>query len=287
MMASVSAPPRTPAPRRANPPARASGRALRRPPREPRGLLWKAILASVLVHIVALLVLRFHTPAPGGVAPPMADRFDAVMRAVNILPVEGDVATVVEATPEPEPVTPQPARFPDAVITPPPAGPPAAEPDAPPTTRLPSVADRLTGRIEDPRLYAPPRELPPDLDAEVRGRVAGRIQAWNDSMAAAGAAAAAARDWTYKDSDGNRWGISPGAIHLGKLTIPLTSDPSRDVFQPPPDRRDQVNARIREWNEIQEQARRAETRAIFDERIKAIRARKEAERARADTTGGK
>jgi hypothetical protein len=97
-------------------------------------------------------------------------------------------------------------------------------------------------------------------------------------MAAVGASAAAARDWTVRDAEGNRWGISPQGIHLGKFTLPLSSDTTRDLFQPPPDRRDGVNARLREWAEIQDQARRAETRAIFNERVKEIRERKEAER---------
>jgi hypothetical protein len=84
-------------------------------------------------------------------------------------------------------------------------------------------------------------------------------------------------DWTVRDKDGGRWGVSPEGIHLGSFTLPLNNQ-----FVPPAGRRDEINALIRNWNEIQAQRSQAEIRAQIEERAKAIRERKEAERK--DTT---
>jgi hypothetical protein len=120
-------------------------------------------------------------------------------------------------------------------------------------------------------------------DEVVRSRVATTITAYNDSMAAAAGAAARATDWTVKDADGNRWGVSPGKFHLGGLTLPLPFQLST-----PPGRRDEVAGRVATWNAIQQQSAYVEGREVVKDRVKAIEKRKAAERAarQGTTTSG-
>jgi hypothetical protein len=92
-------------------------------------------------------------------------------------------------------------------------------------------------------------------------------------VALAAAAAARAVDWTKTDADGGRWGISPEGLHLGDITIPIPVN-----FSPGPGKRDEVAGRVRDWSEIQSQGSRMEGKETFEERVKAIRERKEKER---------
>jgi hypothetical protein len=131
------------------------------------------------------------------------------------------------------------------------------------------------------------RSDPPPRSAEevVRERVAAQLNAYNDSVAADAAARARATDWTVTDADGGRWGVSPGAIHLGSITLPLPF-----TFSTPPGRREEVAGRLTNWTAIQQQATIVEGREIVKDRIKAIEQRKAAERAArqnpATTPGG-
>jgi hypothetical protein len=108
----------------------------------------------------------------------------------------------------------------------------------------------------------------------VRARVAAQLGAYNDSIAAQAAASARATDWTVTDAEGGRWGVSPGKIHLGSLTLPLPF-----TFSAPPERREEVAGRLANWTAIQQQATIVEGREIVKERNKAIEQRKAAERA--------
>jgi hypothetical protein len=136
-----------------------------------------------------------------------------------------------------------------------------------------TLGDRLTPPA-DPILFGHVQPAPATGIAGVRERVAGSIQAINDSVAAEVAAAERATDWTVKDKDGKRWGVSPGKLHLGDITLPLPL-----AFATPPGRRDEMNARVRSYNEIEAQSSRAQIKDSFQERVKAIRARKDRERA--------
>ena len=85
---------------------------------------------------------------------------------------------------------------------------------------------------------------------------------------------------TIRDADGGKWGISPGKLHLGDITLPLpisfeSVDPDRDAF----------NSMV--WETFQ-QRERALLLESFRERVKAIRERRERERAeeRAGNGGG-
>jgi hypothetical protein len=133
-------------------------------------------------------------------------------------------------------------------------------------------AERLRPRLTDRRLWAP---LPPEfseLTLEQREEllIAGRLAAWRDSVNAAAAAAAAWTDWTFTDGDGGRWGISDGQLHLGDLAIPLPT------FEAPYGQRDFMW----QWNEIARQGAQAAVQETVRERMEAIRARRDQERAR-------
>jgi len=136
-------------------------------------------------------------------------------------------------------------------------------------------AARFRPQSWDRRLYEPPdRLLPTQSDADrVAARVQGKLDAINDSAAAAADAARRATDWTIKGKDGKEWGISPGKLHLGNLTLPLPLG-----FSAPPGRRDEFEKNQANWDELQRSASQAEIRHTFDERVKAIRERKEKER---------
>ncbi|MGH7507350.1 MAG: hypothetical protein ACRELX_16975, partial [Longimicrobiales bacterium] len=151
-----------------------------------------------------------------------------------------------------------------------------------------SVLDRLAPRAGESRLWERPgRPLRPELDPlnKVHARVSDQLNRYNDSIAAAAAAAGRATDWTQRDADGDRWGISPARIHLGRFTFGLQLDTTEWVFRAPPGRRDEQNARIRTFEETRLQARRAEIDRAFDVRVRAIRERNGAKRDSSRTSG--
>jgi hypothetical protein len=140
-------------------------------------------------------------------------------------------------------------------------------------------AERLQPGFRDGRLFGPlPEEfrtLTPEQREEIL--IATRFGAWNDSAAAAAAAEAAMRDWTFTDGDGDRWGVSDGQLHLGGLgAIPLPFAVQGSASQ-----RDY----LRTFDEMQRQGASALIQQSVRERQEAIRARRDAERAtpRADT----
>jgi hypothetical protein len=135
-------------------------------------------------------------------------------------------------------------------------------------------AERLRPALTDARIWAP---LPP----EVRGLtpaqreqllIAGRLSAWNDSVAAAAAAEAAFRDWTFTDGGGNRWGVADGQLYLGDIVIPFPM-----TFSGSADDR----AYMRDFAEMQRQGANALVQQNVRERMEAIRQRRDRERAEA------
>jgi hypothetical protein len=125
---------------------------------------------------------------------------------------------------------------------------------------------------------------PAERAAEVRARLYAILEAYDDSMAAELARELESLNWMIGE-EGEEWGISPGKIHLGGITLPL---PLYFGLDPAEARRREGS--IDEWNAIQRQAGQGAIDELFDERIRAIRerrAREEAERAaKKDTTGG-
>jgi hypothetical protein len=139
-----------------------------------------------------------------------------------------------------------------------------------------TAAERLRPAEKDPRLwFILPEEivgLSPEQRMELEMALA--IRAMEDSTAAAEAMARGFSDWTYTDEQGRRWGISPGLLHLGDITIPLPFG-----FAPPPNT--MAARRAGEDAAIAAQAARQETRASLRDRAAEIRRRRDAERARA------
>lgn len=143
----------------------------------------------------------------------------------------------------------------------------------------PSALERLRPRMGDPRLWTrpelPPPEEPSVSDIErVRARIAQRVREFNDSVAIEAARAADAMDWTVVDGEGKRWGVSPGKIHLGDLTLPLPIN----LGGTPSARREQAEERARREAEIAAQAERAAVEEFREDRIRAIRERKDQDR---------
>jgi hypothetical protein len=139
-----------------------------------------------------------------------------------------------------------------------------------------SAAEVLRVRVTDARLWTVAR---PDLleltnEERMRLQLAGRLEAWNDSVAAVRAAAADMLDWTTTDSQGNKWGVSPGKLHLGNLTLPLPFS-----FGPNPWQAEQYARRLEREQDIAAHATDQAVRASWKERAEAIRRRKDREKA--------
>jgi hypothetical protein len=251
---------------------------------------WAAL--SVGIHLILLFFVQLYNgpSARSGGLPEVRHplRFftlDAPPEATREL--QFSRASVEPAPPEPELVVPQ--RVATAPMLPGPrvstprratagagsTGAPgegaAAESAGPSLERL-RYRSMPTGEVW--RRSEPPPPPVESAEAMVRARVAAQLNAYNDSIAAEAAASARATDWTVTDADGGRWGVSPGKIHLGSLTLPLPF-----TFSAPPERREEVAGRLANWTAIQQQATIVEGREIVKDRNKAIEQRKAAERA--------
>ena len=149
------------------------------------------------------------------------------------------------------------------------------------------AADVLRVRSSDTRLW---REAAPEAfeltDAEfMELQLAGRLEEWADSVAIALAAEYALTDWTTTDSQGRRWGISPGQLHLGDITLPLPFYFSGNSIQ-----REQAARRAWEDQDILNGTNSQAVRSSWRERAEAIRLRRDRSRdqnaAVADSSGG-
>jgi hypothetical protein len=140
-----------------------------------------------------------------------------------------------------------------------------------------SLSDRLRPRALDPRLSGGSTySLPPDASpvARLNARIASGLATYNDSVAAETEARQRGLDWTLKTKDGKKWGVGPdGKIHLGDIVLPPLV-----AFTPAAGRRDEIRGRNRDFAEIERQANSEIGRQSFNQRVKAIRARKEKER---------
>jgi hypothetical protein len=125
----------------------------------------------------------------------------------------------------------------------------------------------------------PPEYYELTLDQREELILAGRIVEWYDSIALVRAAEDRFTDWTYEDSNGGRWGVSEGKLHLGDLTLPLPL-----AFGTPVGKRDEVNRRLWQIEELSRQSQQYLIQQNWRERSAAIRARRDRERNRADTT---
>lgn len=158
-----------------------------------------------------------------------------------------------------------------------------ADPEADRRERGVLASERLKVRMEDERIYRPaaPEVYAITEEERMRLELAGRIEAYNDSVAAAVAAEAGLTDWTRTDSEGNRWGVSPGKLHLGKLTLPLPFNFGQNGWQ-------RARSQDRAWRmrDIQRGAAAQDALANLRERAREIRKRRDEERELPDTTRG-
>lgn len=250
---------------RAGPPRRGLG---------PRPVVWGAAAVSVAVHVFFILIYPSLFPR---IEPSDADFVvqvgTPVTGAIQVMRVlELDVAEDIEAPDEPE-LEPVQGR----VIQ---ASPPGRAEGPVVDFARPgiSAAERLRPNLRDRRLWAPlPREFR-ELTLQQREELAlsGRLAEWYDSVQAAAAAEAAWTDWTFTDGDGGRWGISDGQLHLGDFALPLPQ------FGAAPGA---ARERAWQWDEIARQGNQVGVQQTVRERMEAIRARRDAERAaeRGDT----
>ncbi|HEX2094218.1 MAG TPA: hypothetical protein VHG28_17575 [Longimicrobiaceae bacterium] len=134
--------------------------------------------------------------------------------------------------------------------------------------------------LRDPRLHAPahpaPAEAAPTPHEEYMTRLGTQLGEYNDSIAVEQEAARRGLDWTVRGRNGERYGFSPGKIHLGKVTLPNPVG-----FAPNPAERERAERISEERRQLDRQAADAEARNSFRERVRATRARKDEERRRA------
>jgi len=244
-----------------------------------------SLVISALIHVLLVLIYPLWMQLVPAAAPPFFVAERTRPEGTRLVLIREVVEQAEEAEPEPEeeeepvqveePETPGPEEEEE---------PPSEEPDP---WELWTPAERLRPNEETARLWAPvDRELT-DLTPEerIQAEVETLVHMWNDSVAAAVAARSGATDWTHTDESGNKWGVSPGKLHLGKITLPLPFyfGPANGV------QRDELARRAAELRDIEQGASLGAVRETIKERAKAIRDRRDAERAAergevADTT---
>lgn len=140
-----------------------------------------------------------------------------------------------------------------------------------------SAGSPLRPGLRDGRLHAPehPAAAPPEPTQHERymAGLGARIQEYNDSVAGVAERARRGTDWTTTDKDGNRWGVSPGKIHLGGVTLPMPG-----IGDNAPQRTDEAREEARQRREIDRQVDVTRRQETLQDRIRATRERKDAER---------
>lgn len=191
--------------------------------------LWISLAAHLLALVGILLYVRFG-PDPAPIFEPGTPIEYVDLITTSELPVLEEQPLPDESIPEEVPPQDEPAEPAPAPTT----APPTAAPGQVITseggeTEVPadapeggSVNDRLRPGFSDPRLYADPElarlREPGVSDAErYRQHFNARVRALNDSIYGQ---SGPNTDWTVKDGDGNRWGISEEGVHLGPVTVP-------------------------------------------------------------------
>lgn len=252
-----------------------------RPPyslrRTPGAIKWVGIGVSVVLHLAALLLyssidVRFGQFRPGDEARTTQDA-----EGIEVINLE-EVATESSERPEdpeeralPVPVAPRIADVPAGEEDLAPAAPEA------PAPRGRTAAQRLQPGTNEGRLWSGFDEDITALTQEQRleNLMAAEILDLIDAMEASAARDEAALDWTYTDDEGQRWGVSPGKLHLGKITLPLPFG-----FGTPAGASADMVRRYMQDSEIRRAAGQLRIDETLKERAAAIRARRDAERRR-------
>ncbi|MCG6956500.1 MAG: hypothetical protein LJF04_10985 [Gemmatimonadetes bacterium] len=254
----------------------------RRPRPSYRRFLPLTLAISAAIHLFVLVIYprvmaheKIANPVPFRL--PIISQGGNAMSAIRIVVVDQGKA---ERPAEPvKPEQQEPSRITPVA--------PNLGPTAPPTGLVApglSTAERLRPHLTDPRIWAAVDSAFTELTLEQRLQLelSGRIQELGDSMSAAEAAQRALTDWTFTDKNGKKWGVSEGKLHLGDITLPLPFSFGTAVGQ-----RDAVQRADWEWQEIQRGAAAGAVRDSWKDRAKAIRERRDKERAKTkpDTTG--
>jgi len=265
-----------------------------------------ALAGSIALHaallVVAVAFIRFGPRLLDRGAPPAE-----VVEYIDIAFPEGGVAAApgaspgepgLPAAPAPAPAEAPAATGPDARPQPPgedltfPTGTPTGLPQAGGEPAVPGTGTGGAGGqpggtgtgggalrpgIRDPRLFPTQRPVPAKPEQTEHEaymeRLGTTLKEYNDSVAAEAERARNALDWTLKDKDGNSWGVSPGKIHLGKVTLPNPFGMAGS-----PQAREESEREAKQRGEIDRQVADRERRNSFQERVKATRERKDAER---------
>ncbi len=250
-----------------------------------RRALAAGIGVSTALHIVAVVLYAVNftewSPRETVVGLVSPSRTTSGMRIVRVLEIAFPdlFAEPPEELLEEEEIL---LEFPD--VGQPVPGPGPVELNEPPGGRR--AADVLRVRSSDTRLW---REAMPEAfvltDTErMQLQLAGRLEEWTDSVAVAVAAELALTDWTTTDDQGRRWGISPGRLHLGDITLPLPFYFGGNSWQ-----RDEWTRRAWEDQDILNGAGVQGVRSSWRDRAEAIRRRQDRNRAETaaapDTTG--
>ena len=229
------------------------------------------LVVSGLAHLLLIVLYPFFTaPYPTGLPipfPPPPAPEPGGMQVVQIVEV-----ITPEAVDPTEPVEIEPPDAPEET----PEVPDFEEEQRVQFHRYLTAAERLRLREGDPRLWRPidPSLAAPSPEHLLETRLAIAIRDSNDSIAAAIEAELALTDWTHTDDEGKRWGVSPGKIHLGDITIPLPFG-----FGPPPDYngdRSEMAFRIADINRA---AGTAAVRKSWKERREVMKKRRDELRA--------
>jgi hypothetical protein len=249
--------------------------------RDSRRRVW-AVSLSAAIHAIAIV---FYALATRGFLIPAAG---VTSLTTETVPLEGTrIVQLRQEEPEEE------QRPAPPIITPVPDEQAQAIPRQP--TQQAGAGEEDEGEPELGEAYAESLRVPETGDPRIwrfvdptRGELseaelyqlalAYRLSVWYDSLGAAEEAQRRALDWTFTDDSGGKWGVSPGQIHLGTLTLPLP-----ELFALPSTQRETIGRRVAEWEEINRAARTYEVWESWKDRAQAIRERRDTERA--DTSG--
>jgi hypothetical protein len=149
---------------------------------------------------------------------------------------------------------------------------------------VPTAAERIRPKAGDLRFWAPvdPERTALTPEEVMRLQMIAELEILNDSAALAAELERRGTDWTYTDDEGKKWGVSPGKIHLGDLTLPLPFGFGASAYQ-----RERAEERLWAWDEIERGAATGELLRTWRERDKVIRARMEARRKQDTTRAGR
>jgi len=276
----------------------------RRPNEKARKRVTPAGVLSVGLHIVLLIGLWYALELPnplGGLRPSRDGReerltYVGVRPAPSALTSRGPVARPTTAV-APQPVTPLPAprEIPTGIPAPPAARTPAPSgPTSGPAVGGQGPTKGVQPTYVDPRVWvpAPPFE-PAYKTAEERmdSAVAARIKAYNDSLYANRYEPNKFErgDWTV-ERGGEKYGIDPKFIRLGKFSIPTALLSLLPINAAPgaSSREMQQNPSLALHRaEIPYQAERAITHQEFTKAVKQLRERKEREKKAQEKTVAK